>query len=369
MTRTIRSGAAAMLSLILAACGNGTPRAAADSSAARPTQTGATARGDVSLSLADGGPYAFVSNEAGDDVSVVDARSGRVVATLDPGKRPRGIRLMPDGKRLVVAVSGSPRGGPGVNESKLPPADRSKDGLSLVDLATRAVRRLPGGIDPENFDITPDGREIYVADEDASAVSVVDVASGAVKRTIPVGGQPEGVTVRPGGDEVWVTSEEGGQLYVIDTRSGRVSHRITVGKRPRSVVFTHDGRRAYAPGEVGGDVTVIDARTHRPIATVAVPGKGAKPMGTAIAPDDSKVYVSTGRGGTVAVLDTKSNRFMATIPVGTRPWGMAIAPDGRELWTANGPPGNDVSIVDLATGRVARRVAVGDAPWGVALSR
>lgn len=363
--RTVHRIAGATLLALGIACANRNPPAA-DST--RAAQAGGTAHGEVDRSLASG-RYAFVSNEAANDVSAIDVASGAVVATLRPGQRPRGIRLMPDGKTLVVAVSGSPRGGPGVDESKLPPPDRSRDGLALVDLTTRQVRRLPGGLDPENFDISPDGRTIYVANEDASAATVVDVPSASVVATIPVGGQPEGVTVRPGGAEAWVTSEEGGKLYVIDTRARRVSHVIAVGKRPRSVVFSHDGTRAWAPAEVGGTVTVIDATTYRPIATVAVPGKGAKPMGTAIAPDDSRVYVSTGRGGTVAVLDAKTNEFVATIPVGTRPWGIAVSLDGRTLWTANGPPGNDVSVVDLTTNRVVRRVPVGQAPWGVVLSR
>jgi YVTN family beta-propeller protein len=142
-----------------------------------------------------------------------------------------------------------------------------------------------------------------------------------------------------------------------------------VGKRPRSVVFTHDGARAYAPAEVGGNVTVIDAKTYRPITTVSVPGKGPKPMGSVIAPDDSKVYISTGRGGTVAILDTKSNKFVGAVDVGSRPWGMALSDDGKQLWVADGPPVNDVSVLDLGTDQVVKKIPVGKAPWGVAISR
>jgi YVTN family beta-propeller protein len=231
------------------------------------------------------------------------------------------------------------------------------------------VRRLPGGVDPENFDIGSDGKTIYVANEDASAASVVDVSSGTVKATIKVGGQPEGVTVRPGDAEVWVTSEEGGKLYVIDAKTDSVTHEIAVGKRPRSVAFSHDGKRAYAPAEVSGNVTVIDATTYRPIATVFVPGKEPKPMLALMAPDDSRLYVSTGRAGTVAILDTKSGKFVGAIGVGSRPWGMGLSSDGKRLWTANGPPGNDVSVVDLASDQVVKRIPVGKAPWGVVLSK
>ena len=53
--------------------------------------------------------------------------------------------------------------------------------------------------------------------------------------------------------------------------------------------------------------------------------------------------------------------------VGGRPWGIAVSPDGRKLYTANGPSG-DVSVVDIASGAVEKQVKVGGSPWGVAVA-
>jgi YVTN family beta-propeller protein len=50
--------------------------------------------------------------------------------------------------------------------------------------------------------------------------------------------------------------------------------------------------------------------------------------------------------------------------VGDRPWGIALSPDEKLLFTANGPS-NDVSIVDVATRAVLKKVKVGEKPWGV----
>ena len=93
----------------------------------------------VLTSYSSGGPYLFVSNEDGNDVTVIDTKTDSVVGTLEPGQRPRGVRVSPDGKTLIVAVSGSPKGGPGVDEKTLPPADRSKDGIALIDLCVAAM--------------------------------------------------------------------------------------------------------------------------------------------------------------------------------------------------------------------------------------
>ncbi|TMQ67841.1 MAG: hypothetical protein E6K80_14890 [Candidatus Eisenbacteria bacterium] len=47
---------------------------------------------------------------------------------------------------------------------------------------------------------------------------------------------------------------------------------------------------------------------------------------------------------------------------------MALSPDGRLLYVANGPS-NDVSVVDVAARREIRRIPVGQGPWGVAVVR
>ena len=47
--------------------------------------------------------------------------------------------------------------------------------------------------------------------------------------------------------------------------------------------------------------------------------------------------------------------------------GIGVSPDGRKVYTANGPS-DDVSVTDVATGTVDRRIAVGGRPWGLVVS-
>ena len=44
-----------------------------------------------------------------------------------------------------------------------------------------------------------------------------------------------------------------------------------------------------------------------------------------------------------------------------------VSPDGKKLFTANGPS-NDVSVVDAATGTVEKRIKVGGLPWGLVIA-
>ena len=160
-------------------------------------------------------------------MTIIDAGTLNVIATVPLGKRPRGIHASPDRKTIYVALSGSPIGGPDVDESTLPPPDKSADGIGVFDVAQKKiVRVIKGGSDPENFDLSKDGSQIYISNEDDAAVSVVDVASGTVVKSAKVGAQPEGVKVTPDGNTVWVTSEETGTISVFDPATGKISQDI-----------------------------------------------------------------------------------------------------------------------------------------------
>ena len=80
------------------------------------------------------------------------------------------------------------------------------------------------------------------------------------------------------------------------------------------------------------------------------------------------MFVTTGRGRTLVILDAATNTEVGAVDVGDRPWGLAVSPDGRTVFTANGPS-NDVSFVDVERRAVIARVPTGDRPWGVAVVR
>ena len=106
MSRPLTFAAAVVLSVLSGACGDSTP--APPASPPAPAATG---------------PRVYVSDETGGRIVVIDPGTQQIAGTIAVGKRPRGLRLSRDGRQLLVALSGSPIAGPGVDESKLPPAE------------------------------------------------------------------------------------------------------------------------------------------------------------------------------------------------------------------------------------------------------
>ncbi|HKF98246.1 MAG TPA: hypothetical protein VKB20_08320, partial [Steroidobacteraceae bacterium] len=76
------------------------------------------------------GARAYVSNEDDGTVTVVDTQRLAALATLQVGKRPRGVALSHDGTRLYVAVSGVPKCPPPMTDEDCArlPRDRQADG-------------------------------------------------------------------------------------------------------------------------------------------------------------------------------------------------------------------------------------------------
>jgi len=309
----------------------------------------------------------YVTNEASGELSVIDGSNNTVITTVRIGKRPRGIQISPDRKTILVALSGSPFAGPGVDPETLPPPDKSADGIGVLDVETNQLRKvLAAGSDPEQFAITKDGQTIYVANEDVALTTVLDVASGNIIKTVPVGEEPEGVEISPDGTVVYVTSESNNTVSAISTATNEIVATVKVGPRPRAIAFLPNGERAYVSAENDGSVAVIDAKKHILLETIRFPGEGVKPMGVVVSPDGKRLYVTTGRFRRLFAIDTVSNEIVGSLEVGERPWGVAITPDGKTIYTANGPS-NDVTVVDVANYSIIAKIKVSDRPWGVAV--
>jgi YVTN family beta-propeller protein len=339
-------------------------------------------------SLATAAPQSYeiyVTNEKSGDLTIIDGSDFKVVGTVAVGKRPRGIHTSADGKTVYVATSGTPIEGPPQLDAAGNPilkknskaddddddddkskSDKSADGISKVDVATRKVTgRIHAGSDPEEFAVSKDGHHIYVSNEDTRTATVINTVSGKVEQIIPVGGEPEGAGVTPDGKQFYITCETGGEVFAIDATSYKVAGHFTVPVRPRSVDFLSNANIGFIPSESKGLLNVIDTSVPKVLKSVDLPA-GSRPMKVKVSADNKRLYVSDGRAGTVTVLDTRTYAVLSTIKVGARPWGIVLSPDGKYLFSANGPS-NDVSVVDLATSKEVSRVKAGDGPWGLTI--
>jgi YVTN family beta-propeller protein len=111
----------------------------------------------------------------------------------------------------------------------------------------------------EGFDVTADGKEIWVANAGDGTVSIIDVASKRVTQTLAadVGGANR-LKFTPDGKLALISSLESADLTVIDTASRKTVKRIAVGHGAAGIVMQPDGARAFVACSPDGYVAVIN---------------------------------------------------------------------------------------------------------------
>src|SRR2546429_402172 len=83
--------------------------------------------------------------------------------------------------------------------------------------------------------------------------------------------------------------------------------------------------RVFVTNEKSDDVTVIDAATRAVVGTIPV---GKRPRGVAVSPDGRRVYVTNSNSDSLSVIDAKTLEVLSTVPAGLRPEGVTPNPAG-----------------------------------------
>jgi YVTN family beta-propeller protein len=120
---------------------------------------------------------AYVAQETGAGVDLIDIAQHKVTKSIATGVRPAGAITSHDGKRVYVA-----NGGGGT--------------VSVIDVAAgKVIADVPVGKRAWNMALTADGRKLYVANGRSNSVSVIDTTTLKAIKEIPVGAMPWGVSI------------------------------------------------------------------------------------------------------------------------------------------------------------------------------
>ena len=144
---------------------------------------------------------------------------------------------------------------------------------------------------------------------------------------------------------------------------------VPVGSTPGFAATPPPGARAGAAGQqlyvanrAAGVLTVVDTATHAVRGTIPI--RDGPPQYVAFSRNGTRAYVSVfseqnneqnNAVNRVVVVDTLRGGVVASIPVGTRPYALAVTPDatGSEVWVPNHDAAS-VSIIDTATNTVTK---------------
>jgi DNA-binding beta-propeller fold protein YncE len=309
-----------------------------------------------------------VSNMNDNTAMILDAESGRTLATLPTGEGPHEVAVSRSGYRAVVSNYGL-RGKPGHT-------------LTLIDVAKLDTIRTIDLHDyqrPHGMVFLPGDTLLAVTSEVSRAVLIVDVRDGRVVATRPSSGrgthmlglssrgdrivmgnisdgtitvlnplgadsgsvirvaaQPEGVAISPDGAFAWAGSNRDSVVVVVDLRSAAVVDTLRGFGLPYRMAVSPDGRTAVVSDPVKGDVRVFDAVTRRQRFDVAVPrdslvataevSGSPSPEGVAISRDSRWAFVTLQGRNRLATIDLSRGAIVSMAPIGNWSDGVAFSP-------------------------------------------
>jgi YVTN family beta-propeller protein len=205
------------------------------------------------------------------------AEANRAIGYYDPGsgKVERLVTTEQDGTHMVIAgADGTTLFATNVGDDTVTIAERSGDDASRWRTTT-----VPTGQGPEGFDLSPDGRELWVAHSRDGGISIIDTAAKKVIAAFAIGTKRSNrLKFTPDGRHVLVSDLDAGDLVIVDTLARTVTKRLPVGREPEGVLIVPDGSRAYVA--VSGDdrLAVVDLESFQVVGTVAT---GSGPDGMA----------------------------------------------------------------------------------------
>lgn len=350
----------------------------------------------VGLSLpagAAGTGYLFVSSEKDNAITVLDGETYEVIKQIGTAARPRHLQFNPD-RTLIYAACGD------------------GDAIDVIDVAKlELVDRIAGIDDPELFDLSADGKTMYISLEDDAKLGILDLETYFAERdetpeltvaaptegeladeedeeeeeeeeaeededddlpgmsTVEVGEEPEGILASPDGNTVYVTSEVANIVHVVEVEAMEIKENVVVGNRPRRFAISPDQKELWVSNELSGSVTVLDVATNEILDTIEFLPTGFRPeevtpVGITMTEDGETVIVGLGRANHVAFVDAASREVEDYVLVGERAWNTTLNRDDSVLYVVNGLS-DDVSIIDMADRSVTRSIPVGRVPHTV----
>ena len=294
--------------------------------------------------------YIFISSEKDNSVAVLDGKTYKQIKKIETSDRPRHLAFNAD-KTQILAACGEGNSIDIIDIAKLEVTDKINDDIE----------------DPEAFDVSPDGKYLYISLEDDGALGVLDMAEKEMIKTIAVGEEPEGVLASPDGKFVYVTSEVANTVHVIDTSTWKVTANIKVGKRPRRFALLASKNELWVTSELDASISIIDLASNKVKSAIRFEPKGFRreditPVGIAITNDGKTAYVALGRANHVAVVDVATHKVNDLILVGERVWNIELNKDESLLLAVNGLS-DDISIIDTKKNKVTKSVPVGRVPY------
>ena len=230
--------------------------------------------------------------------------------------------------------------------------------LQCLDLLTDKIlweKTYDAGCD--RMSITPDGRTLYLPSFEKDHWLIVDALDGSVIKKLILNSKAHNTIVSPDGREAYLAGLGSPLLGVVDTATQTVTR--SIGPFGGSIrPFTVNGRltRIYANVNDLLGFEIGDLQTGKVLQRVEVTGfekgpvkrHGCPSHGIALSPDEKELWLADGHNGQIHIFDLTGGmvRQKQSFAVRDQPGWITFSIDGKTVYPSTG------EVIDAATKRI-----------------
>jgi len=198
------------------------------------------------------GSRAYVSNQFSQTIGIIDVASNTQIDVIPTIGDPFALAISPDDKFLFVTTN--------------------SNALRKFNIATKTeVGTIPLIQTSHHIRMDPRGRLLYVATRDGGTVMEVDWRTMTVARTFALGGRPQNMTFSPNGRDLYIANELSNVLHVLRLATGQ-THNIPLAGGGEGLALGEGGTKVYVGLVFAGGVQVIDRASETTVRLLAVGG-------------------------------------------------------------------------------------------------
>jgi YVTN family beta-propeller protein len=237
--------------------------------------------------------------------------------------------------------------------------------LIFNTMSNTATDQIQLDIYPTGIALSKDGKTLYVAGGSQNGkLIIIDLKTKRTIKSISLGHTPEDVEVCPEGKRIYVANRFSNNVSVIDIDKMSEIKRIKVAREPKAITISKDGKSVFVANFLPSDMTdgtyasakisVINTSILEVTKEVELPNGSTALNDIAVSPDGEYVYVThilsryqlpttqLERGwmntNALSVLETGKTKYYATILLddvengAANPWGISFSNDGKKMF-------------------------------------
>ena len=222
------------------------------------------------------------------------------------------------------------------------------------------LREVQVGKAPAGVALSTVNREAYISNTESSEISVIDVDSLEVKKTIDLNGSSLGVAVSPDGSRLFVSDWFNNCLLVIQLNSHK-RRCVEVGKAPAGISVSEKNDEIYVVSRDSNSVFVVSLSEEKVIGKIMV---GDHPFGLKLLPVKNHLYVTNVQSNDVSIVDLTERQEIKRVKVEKKPYCITFSMDGKKSFVTN-QYSDSISIINTELLSLEKTVSSASFPEGI----